>query len=220
MEPEGSSPHSQAPATCPYPEPAQSSPHTHIQQDALTYLLTYLITHSLTPRSRVLLEKPTRLQLVKKFPEFYGTRRFITTLFVISHSVFFFFISFLILDIFTSLWNSYLNHFIWHCLFRNGWTYFRETWSRWILGEVIERFCLWLNWMNVQTLGVKTCIYLCLHFHKGLAIISCERQKKVLLTFRLYWKRRLLNPSQPSDAMWHHNFHLSLLCMSFAHWFH
>ena len=25
MEPEGSSPHSQAPATCPYPEPAQSS---------------------------------------------------------------------------------------------------------------------------------------------------------------------------------------------------
>jgi hypothetical protein len=30
MEPEGSLPHSQAPATCPYPEPAQSSPHTHI----------------------------------------------------------------------------------------------------------------------------------------------------------------------------------------------
>ena len=30
MEPEGSSPHSQAPATCPYPEPAQSSPHTLI----------------------------------------------------------------------------------------------------------------------------------------------------------------------------------------------
>ena len=30
MEPEGSSPHSQAPATCPYPEPAQSSPHALI----------------------------------------------------------------------------------------------------------------------------------------------------------------------------------------------
>jgi hypothetical protein len=28
MEPEGSLPHSQAPATCPYPEPAQSSSHT------------------------------------------------------------------------------------------------------------------------------------------------------------------------------------------------
>jgi len=29
METEGSSPHSQAHATCPYPEPAPSSPHTH-----------------------------------------------------------------------------------------------------------------------------------------------------------------------------------------------
>ena len=30
MEPEGSLPHSQASATCPYPGPAHSSPHTHI----------------------------------------------------------------------------------------------------------------------------------------------------------------------------------------------
>ena len=30
MEPEGSLPQSQASATCPYPVPAQSSPHTHI----------------------------------------------------------------------------------------------------------------------------------------------------------------------------------------------
>jgi hypothetical protein len=30
MEPQGSSPHSQAHATCPYPELAPSSPHTHI----------------------------------------------------------------------------------------------------------------------------------------------------------------------------------------------
>ena len=30
MELESSSPHSQAPATSPYPEPAQSSPHTII----------------------------------------------------------------------------------------------------------------------------------------------------------------------------------------------
>ena len=35
-------------------------------------------THSLTPWSRFLLEKLTSLQLVKKFPAFYGTRRFIT----------------------------------------------------------------------------------------------------------------------------------------------
>ena len=33
----------------------------------------------LTPRSIVLLEKLTGLQLVKKFPAFYGTRRFITS---------------------------------------------------------------------------------------------------------------------------------------------
>jgi hypothetical protein len=35
-------------------------------------------TYWLTPRSRVLLEKPTGLQLVKKFPSFYGTWRFNT----------------------------------------------------------------------------------------------------------------------------------------------
>ena len=42
-----------------------------------------LLTHSLTPWSRVLLEKLTDLQPVKKFPVFYGTRRFITTFYVI-----------------------------------------------------------------------------------------------------------------------------------------
>ena len=30
MEPEGSLPHSQVPATCPYPEPARYSPYPHI----------------------------------------------------------------------------------------------------------------------------------------------------------------------------------------------
>jgi len=30
MEPEGSLPHSQMPATCSYPEPARSGPHPHI----------------------------------------------------------------------------------------------------------------------------------------------------------------------------------------------
>jgi hypothetical protein len=34
----------------------------------------------LTPRCRVLLEQLTGLQLVKKFPSFHGTRRFITAL--------------------------------------------------------------------------------------------------------------------------------------------
>ena len=45
----------------------------------ITYLLTYLLTYYLlTPWSRVLLEKLTGFQLVKKFPAFYGTRTFIT----------------------------------------------------------------------------------------------------------------------------------------------
>jgi tRNA(Glu) U13 pseudouridine synthase TruD len=36
------------------------------------------ITCSITPCSRVLLEKLTGSKLVKKFPAFFGTRRFIT----------------------------------------------------------------------------------------------------------------------------------------------
>ena len=39
-----------------------------------------LLTYLLTPWCRVLLEKLTGLQLVKKFPAFHGTRRFITAL--------------------------------------------------------------------------------------------------------------------------------------------
>ena len=46
-----------------------------IQDDRMARKL-YLLTHS---RSRVLLEKLTGSQLVKKFPAFYGTRKFITT---------------------------------------------------------------------------------------------------------------------------------------------
>jgi hypothetical protein len=37
-----------------------------------------ILIHSLTPCSTVLLQKLTGFQLVKKFPAFYGTRRFIT----------------------------------------------------------------------------------------------------------------------------------------------
>jgi hypothetical protein len=40
------------------------------------HLLTYLLTYSM---GRVLLEKLTGMQLVKRFPAFYGTRTFITT---------------------------------------------------------------------------------------------------------------------------------------------
>ena len=42
------------------------------------YSLTYLLTYLLNQWSRVLLEKLTGFLLGKKFPAFYGTRRFIT----------------------------------------------------------------------------------------------------------------------------------------------
>jgi len=44
-----------------------------------------LLTYLLTPRCRVLLGKLTGLQLVKKFPAFHGTRRFITALINVLH---------------------------------------------------------------------------------------------------------------------------------------
>ena len=46
---------------------------------------TFLLTYLLTPWCRVLLEKLTGLQLVKKFPKFHGTRRFITALTSVRH---------------------------------------------------------------------------------------------------------------------------------------
>jgi len=51
----------------------------------LAFLLIYLLTYLLTPCNRALLEKLTGLQLVKKFPAFYGTRRFITALANVRH---------------------------------------------------------------------------------------------------------------------------------------
>jgi hypothetical protein len=43
-----------------------------------TYLLTYLLTYLFAPWSKVLLEKLTGFQLVKKFLAFYGNQMFIT----------------------------------------------------------------------------------------------------------------------------------------------
>ena len=45
----------------------------------------HLLTYLLTPWYRVLLEKLTGLQLVKKFPAFHGTQRFITALTSVRH---------------------------------------------------------------------------------------------------------------------------------------
>ena len=46
---------------------------------------TYLLIYLLTPWCRVLVEKLTGLQLVKKFPAFHRTRRFITALTGVRH---------------------------------------------------------------------------------------------------------------------------------------
>ena len=45
----------------------------------------YLLAYLLTPWCRVLLEKLTGLQTVKKFPAFHGTQRFITALTSVRH---------------------------------------------------------------------------------------------------------------------------------------
>jgi hypothetical protein len=53
---------------------------------SVSLMYVYIIVNSLlSPWSRVLLEKLTGLQLVKKFPAFYGTRRFITAFTIARH---------------------------------------------------------------------------------------------------------------------------------------
>ena len=47
--------------------------------------MRHLLTYLLTPWGTVLLEKLTGPQLVKKFPAFYGTRKFITVLTIARH---------------------------------------------------------------------------------------------------------------------------------------
>ena len=57
----------------------------HLTCRLLRHCNVPLSTYLLTPWCSVLLEKLTGLQLVKKFPAFYGTRRFITALTSVRH---------------------------------------------------------------------------------------------------------------------------------------
>jgi hypothetical protein len=59
--------------------------HDVTQWNRSVKLRVYRALYLLTSWSRVLLEKLTGLQLVKKFPAFYGTRRFITAFTYASH---------------------------------------------------------------------------------------------------------------------------------------
>ena len=61
----------------PQPRHCQKIKNSQIKEISFTYLLT--------PGCIVLLEKLTGLQLVKKFPAFHGTRRFITALTSVRH---------------------------------------------------------------------------------------------------------------------------------------
>jgi hypothetical protein len=63
----------------------QGNHHQAVNQKYKKISSSNLLTYLLTPCSRILLEKLTGFQLVKKFPEFYGTRRFITAFTNIRH---------------------------------------------------------------------------------------------------------------------------------------
>ena len=74
----------------------------------LTYFLTYLLTYVLTPWSKVLPEKLTGSQLVKKFPAVYGTRRFITAFTSARHLSLFWDSSIQSIPLHTTSWSSIL----------------------------------------------------------------------------------------------------------------
>ena len=57
----------------------------NLERTCRPYLFADLLIYSLTPWSRVLLEKLTVPQLVKKFPAFYGNQRFITAFTNVRH---------------------------------------------------------------------------------------------------------------------------------------
>jgi len=56
-----------------------------IKFHVITSLLSYLLNYLLTRRCRALLEQLNGLQLVKNFPAFHATRRFITALTSVRH---------------------------------------------------------------------------------------------------------------------------------------
>jgi len=60
-------------------------PWPALDRSATRYIYIYIYIYILTSWCRVLLEQLTGLQLVKKFPAFHGTRKFITALTRVRH---------------------------------------------------------------------------------------------------------------------------------------
>ena len=67
------------------PRGKQSPPQLHETSLLIFARSKAILTYILTPCCRVLLEKLIGLQIVKKFPSFHGTRRFITALTILRH---------------------------------------------------------------------------------------------------------------------------------------
>jgi hypothetical protein len=66
VEPEGSLPHSQQPATCPYPETAQSSPYPHPTSWRFILILSYNLRLGL-PSGRLPSDLPTKILYASLF---------------------------------------------------------------------------------------------------------------------------------------------------------
>ena len=73
------------PSLCDCEEGAITHCSTLFSSNWGTYQIAFTYTYLLTPWCRDLLEKLIGLQLVKKFPAFHGTRRFITALISVRH---------------------------------------------------------------------------------------------------------------------------------------
>ena len=96
-------------------------------------LLTYLLTYLLTPWCRVLPEQLTGLQLVKKFPAFHGTRRFITAHTTVRHLS-------LSCVILLALWYIEISTQSW-----TAFKYWKTARSRWILNwYTYDLYCIYI----------------------------------------------------------------------------
>ena len=73
------------PTVCKIPRHKEDDYSERVSKEYMNGMRGKITSYLLTPWCRVLLEKLTGLQLVKKLPAFHGTRRFITALTSVHH---------------------------------------------------------------------------------------------------------------------------------------